>query len=65
MSFSLFKQDTCFDVRVTFLTKLISLLHPRKIPPQYNVIPFLTVHDPEADVKAMVWSFYTDLGVHC
>ena len=37
-----------------FLTKLISLLQPRKLPPRYNIIPFLTVHDPEDDVKSMV-----------
>jgi sister-chromatid-cohesion protein PDS5 len=47
-------QDSCYNVRITFLTKLVSLLQPRKLPPRYNVIPFLTVHDPESDVKSMV-----------
>ncbi|KAF9457542.1 armadillo-type protein [Collybia nuda] len=50
-------QDSCYNVRVTFLTKLISLLQPRKLPPRYNVIPFLTVHDPESDVKSMAASY--------
>ncbi|KZT00644.1 uncharacterized protein LAESUDRAFT_687811 [Laetiporus sulphureus 93-53] len=44
-------QDPCFEVRMTFMDKLIMLLTARKIPAQYNVIPFLSVHDPEADVK--------------
>ncbi|KAF8067855.1 armadillo-type protein [Lyophyllum atratum] len=52
-------QDSCYNVRVLFLTKLISLLQPRKLPPRYNVIPFLTVHDPESDVKAMASSYIT------
>ncbi|KAG5641986.1 hypothetical protein DXG03_003815 [Asterophora parasitica] len=43
-------QDSCYNVRILFLTKLISLLQPRKLPPRYNVIPFLTVHDPESVV---------------
>ncbi|KAG6907699.1 hypothetical protein DXG01_007755 [Tephrocybe rancida] len=50
-------QDSCYNVRVSFLSKLVSLLQPRKLPPRYNVIPFLTVHDPESDVKAMASSY--------
>ncbi|KAJ7446638.1 armadillo-type protein [Mycena latifolia] len=50
-------QDTCFDVRMTFLKKLVALSQPPKVPSHYNVIPFLTVHDPEADVKALVLSY--------
>jgi sister-chromatid-cohesion protein PDS5 len=34
--------------------KLFPLLTTRKLPPRYNLIPFLTVHDPEADVKSRV-----------
>ncbi|KAH7926273.1 hypothetical protein BV22DRAFT_1128351 [Leucogyrophana mollusca] len=45
-------QDPCYNVRMVFLTKLVSLLTPRKLPSRFNVIPFLTVHDPEADVKS-------------
>ncbi|KAF5383320.1 hypothetical protein D9615_004981 [Tricholomella constricta] len=52
-------QDSCYNVRILFLTKLISLLQPRKLPPRYNVIPFLTVHDPESDVKALASSYIT------
>ncbi|KAJ6631101.1 armadillo-type protein [Mycena sp. CBHHK59/15] len=50
-------QDTCFDVRQIFLKKLITLSHPPRVPPRYNVIPFLTVHDPEVDVKALAMSY--------
>ncbi|KAG6864378.1 hypothetical protein C0991_010047 [Blastosporella zonata] len=52
-------QDSCYNVRVIFLSKLISLLQPRKLPPKFNIIPFLTVHDPESDVKAMASSYIT------
>ena len=47
-------QDPCFQVRMTFLTKLIALLTPRKLAPRFNVIPFLTVLDPEPEVKNAV-----------
>lgn len=47
-------QDSCYNVRITFLNKLISLSQPRKLPPRYNVIPFLTIHDPEKDVRDKV-----------
>jgi len=47
-------QDSCFNVRLAFLTKVIALLQPRKLPPRFNVIPFLTVLDPEAETKTMV-----------
>ncbi|KAJ7695426.1 cohesin-associated protein Pds5 [Mycena rosella] len=50
-------QDTCFDVRMTFLKKVVFFLQPPKVPAHYNVIPFLTVHDPEADVKALAMSY--------
>ncbi|EIN08867.1 hypothetical protein PUNSTDRAFT_67344 [Punctularia strigosozonata HHB-11173 SS5] len=43
-------QDPCFQVRISFLTKLIILLSPRKLPPYFNTIPFLTVHDPDPEV---------------
>ncbi|KAJ7207075.1 armadillo-type protein [Mycena pura] len=52
-------QDSCFDVRMTFLKKLVALAAGQKLPPQYNVIPFLTVHDPEADVRTMAVSYVT------
>jgi len=44
-------QDPCYHVRITFLTKLVSLLTARKLPPRFNTIPFLTIHDPEADIR--------------
>ncbi|TFK20656.1 cohesin-associated protein Pds5 [Coprinopsis marcescibilis] len=50
-------QDSCYNVRIEFLTKLVTFLQPRKLPPRYNVIPFLTVHDPEDDVKSLAASY--------
>ncbi|EKM75631.1 hypothetical protein AGABI1DRAFT_132023 [Agaricus bisporus var. burnettii JB137-S8] len=44
-------QDTCYGVRSTFLNKLITLYMTRKLPPPFGVVFFLTVHDPEEDVK--------------
>ncbi|KAG8216411.1 hypothetical protein J3R82DRAFT_6516 [Butyriboletus roseoflavus] len=44
-------QDPCYHVRIIFLTKLVSLLTARKLPPRFNTIPFLTIHDPEADIR--------------
>lgn len=47
--------------------KLFPLLTARKLSPRYNLIPFLTVHDPEADVKSRVstvfvlWYLYVTL----
>ncbi|KAF9068921.1 armadillo-type protein [Rhodocollybia butyracea] len=46
-------QDTCFNVRITFLQKLMPMLYMRKLPPKYHVILFLTAHDPEEDIKQM------------
>jgi len=43
-------QDPCYQIRMTFLDKAISLLSSSKLNPAYNVLPFLSVHDPEADV---------------
>lgn len=47
-------QDPCFNVRLAFLNKVILLLQPRKLPGRYNVIPFLTVLDPEAEPRNIV-----------
>ncbi|KAJ7096724.1 armadillo-type protein [Mycena belliarum] len=54
-------QDTCFDVRMTFLKKLVALSQPSKVPAHYSVIPFLTVHDPEVDVKALAMSYVSSV----
>ena len=43
-------QDPCYQVRVAFVNKLLMLLTASKLPAAYNVIPFLSIHDPEADV---------------
>jgi len=50
-------QDSCYNVRISFLSKLISLLQSRKLPARYNVILFLTIHDPEEDVKTKASSY--------
>lgn len=40
-----------YQVRMTFLDKLVSFLSRRKVHTMYNIVPFLSVHDPELDVK--------------
>ncbi|KII91267.1 hypothetical protein PLICRDRAFT_105332 [Plicaturopsis crispa FD-325 SS-3] len=50
-------QDPCFEVRLAFFTKLISLITPRKLHPRFNCIPFLTIHDPEPEVKSAAVSY--------
>ena len=52
VSVALTIQDPVWHVRMTFLDKMLSLLSRSKIPIQYNMVPFLCVHDPEADVKS-------------
>ncbi|RPD70263.1 hypothetical protein L226DRAFT_526109 [Lentinus tigrinus ALCF2SS1-7] len=47
-------QDPVYQVRMTFLDKLISFLSQRRIHPMYNIVPFLSVHDPELDAQAYV-----------
>lgn len=36
------------------MRKFISLATRQQLPPHFNIIPFLTVHDPEVDIKRMV-----------
>jgi sister-chromatid-cohesion protein PDS5 len=52
--YSSYAQDPCFQVRDEFLRKFITLATHQQLPPHFNVIPFLTIHDPEADIKNMV-----------
>ena len=47
-------QDSVYQVRMRFLDKLLTSLSKGKLPIQYNMIPFLCVHDPESDVKSKV-----------
>lgn len=54
MDLDLAVQDTCYGVRSTFLNKLIAFFMTRKLPPPYGVVFFLTVHDPEEDVRSNV-----------
>lgn len=44
---------------MAFVNKLIALLTGFRVPPAYNVIPFLSVHDPEEDVKALCKAYVT------
>ncbi|KIJ30528.1 hypothetical protein M422DRAFT_36533 [Sphaerobolus stellatus SS14] len=50
-------QDSCFQVRLGFLTKLVSYLSRKKTDPRFTVIVFLTAHDPEKEIreKAKGW----------
>ena len=52
-------QDPCYQVRMTFVNKLIGLLTSRRLPTAYNVIPFLSIHDPEADVISLNKAYVT------
>ncbi|KAG8890975.1 hypothetical protein FRB98_002995 [Tulasnella sp. 332] len=51
-------QDSSFHVRSAFLTKLISYLASRKLDARFNVIPFLTAHDPEKEIREKVARWY-------
>lgn len=42
---------------MTFLDKLVVALSKGKIPIQYNMVPFLAIHDPEADVKGKAQAY--------
>ncbi|KDQ22406.1 hypothetical protein PLEOSDRAFT_171792 [Pleurotus ostreatus PC15] len=57
VSLALAVQDTCYNVRFAFLTKVVSLMQSRKLPPRFNLIPFMTIHDPEVDVKALAANY--------
>ncbi|KAH9968243.1 armadillo-type protein [Russula dissimulans] len=57
VSLAIMIQDPCYQVRDEFLRKFISLATHQLLPPQFNVVPFLTVHDPEPDVKDMAKAF--------
>ena len=51
---SSYTKDPCYQVRDEFLRKYIALATHQRLPPHFNVIPFLTVHDPEADIRNIV-----------
>ncbi|KAF8491907.1 armadillo-type protein [Russula emetica] len=57
VSVAIMIQDPCYQVRDEFLRKFISLATHQQLPPHFNVIPFLTVHDPEVDIKHMAKAF--------
>ncbi|KAJ8473024.1 hypothetical protein ONZ45_g16446 [Pleurotus djamor] len=50
-------QDTCYNVRHIFITKVVALLSSRKLPARFSVIPFMTIHDPETDVRFIASSY--------
>ncbi|KAF8999911.1 ARM repeat-containing protein [Hymenopellis radicata] len=56
---ALVSQDTCYEVRFGFLTKVFAVLHYQKVPEVYNIIPFLTVHDPEVELRAAASTYIT------
>jgi sister chromatid cohesion protein PDS5 len=43
-------KDPCYQVRLTFVMKLVTLLTARKLPSTYNILLFMVIHDPEADI---------------
>lgn len=47
-------QDPCFQVRMGFLIKIITYLTWSHTNPRFNVVLFLTAHDPERDVRDKV-----------
>ena len=47
-------QDTCFDVRSLFLSKLIKYMVARKLDARFNIVLFLTAHDPEKENRDRV-----------
>ncbi|KAI9511424.1 armadillo-type protein [Russula earlei] len=57
VSLAIMIQDPCYQVRDEFLRKFISLATHQQLPPHFNVVPFLTVHDPETDIKDMAKAF--------
>ncbi|KAI0824810.1 armadillo-type protein [Trametes gibbosa] len=59
VSIALTIQDPVYQVRMAFLNKLVALLSKNKLPVQYNIVPFLSVHDPEADVKGKAQAYVT------
>ncbi|TFY68468.1 hypothetical protein EVG20_g3547 [Dentipellis fragilis] len=50
-------QDACYQVRIGFLSKLVTLLSNQKLLAHFNTIPFMTIHDPEADVRSMARAY--------
>ena len=50
-------QDPCYEVREIFQDKLIRLVQGRKLPVRFNIIPFLTAHDPVDELRAKAKSF--------
>ncbi|KAI0305166.1 hypothetical protein B0F90DRAFT_1808987 [Multifurca ochricompacta] len=57
VSLAIMIQDPCYQVRDEFLRKFISLATHQQLPPHFNVVPFLTVHDPEVDIKNMAKAY--------
>jgi hypothetical protein len=47
-------QDELHPVRHRFMSKLLHFLVARRLPPLFNTIVFLTVHDPETEIPNMV-----------
>ncbi|KAF9255405.1 hypothetical protein L218DRAFT_884207 [Marasmius fiardii PR-910] len=56
---ALIVQDPCFEVRLGFVTKTINLLVANKLHERFNIIPFLTAHDPEDEVRRLIPCMWT------
>ncbi|KAH8102266.1 armadillo-type protein [Cristinia sonorae] len=53
-------QDPCYQVRGAFLDKVISQCSSSRLHPKFNIVPFLTVHDPDSEIisKAKAYVVY-------
>ncbi|EJT99367.1 hypothetical protein DACRYDRAFT_96151 [Dacryopinax primogenitus] len=60
LTLALTAQDTCFGVRMFFINKMIKYSTRMQIQPRYNVIPFLTVHDPESEPREKSRSYVSN-----
>ncbi|KAL0574121.1 Sister chromatid cohesion protein pds5 [Marasmius crinis-equi] len=50
-------QDPCFEVRLTFVNKCLNLLVNGKLSERFNIVPFMTAHDPEDEIKLYARSY--------
>uniref|UniRef100_A0A0W0GEX7 Cohesin-associated protein pds5 n=2 Tax=Moniliophthora roreri TaxID=221103 RepID=A0A0W0GEX7_MONRR len=59
LKLTLIIQDACFEVRLGFVQKLVNLMALHRLPDRFYVIPFLTAHDPEEEVKRYAMTYVT------
>ena len=42
-------QDSCYEVRNGFLTKLMKMLRAKELAPKWGLVVFLVAHDPDQE----------------